>query len=145
MEQTILLGILIISIVSLCLVVVTMIFTLTGQGKLKRTIKELADSVTSMQSQLETSKQQGKADEAFLSELKSAVSSAVANQMEYGTKQLKKQLEEVPKMQAGQMQSTMTMTEIAKEKEGTVLCRSCYKPYSVTESKCPFCQARQSR
>lgn len=142
MEQTILLGILIISIVSLCLVVATMIVTLTGQGKIKRTIRELTDSVTSMQRQLETTKQ-GRADEAFLSELKSAVSSAVANQMEYGTKQLKKQLEDVPKMQTGQIQSTMAMQET--QKAGTVLCRSCYKPYSVTEKKCPFCQTRQSR
>ena len=77
--------------------------------------------------------------------LKSAVSSAVANQMEYEMKQMKQQLETQEKKAEREMQSTMVMPKLPNEKVGTILCRNCYKPYPANEKKCPFCQARQGK
>jgi len=140
-----LLGILIVSVVCMVLAIITMAVVVSGQGRMKKTLKELSDTIVVMQRQLETVNRQGNSGDAFLSEVKSAVSSAVANQMEYESKRLKQQLDAAPQIKAVEMQSTMVMPELPKEKAGTILCRSCYKPYPVTENRCPFCQTRHNK
>lgn len=145
MEQTLVFVILAVGIVNIVLTVAALIVFASGQGKMQRSIKELSNVLTALQKQIETGKNQGKVNEEFLSELKTAVSSAVANQMEYEMKQMKQKTEGREKKQEYEMQSTMVMPKIPEAKIGNVLCRSCYKPYPATEKRCPFCQARQGK
>lgn len=145
MGQGLMLGILVVSSVCMCLVVISMILLLQGQKKQKKALNEMANSVASMQRQMEMMKKQGKPDDAFLSELKSAVAGAVANQMEYEARQKKPMEKESPKEPEKDLQSTMVIPTIPAEKAGTILCRNCYKPYPVTERKCPFCQTKQNK
>lgn len=78
-----------------------------------------------------------KMKEELLAQVKGAVSSAVAEQMKYEMKELQKATQGEAQKEAEQ--HTMVMPKVETEKTGIILCRNCYKPYSVRESKCPHC------
>lgn len=82
-----------------------------------------------------------KMKEELLSQIKGAVSSAVAEQMKHEIKELQK--ENQRENQKETVQHTMVMPKVEEEKIGIVLCRSCYKPYSAADSKCPHCNAKR--
>lgn len=82
-----------------------------------------------------------KMKEELLSQIKGAVSSAVAEQMKHEIKELQK--ENQREIQKETVQHTMVMPKVKTERTGIVLCRNCYKPYSLAESKCPHCNAKR--
>ena len=145
METTIIYGSLIALGVILLLVVVLMILVISNHASMKKNIKTLSDTVSALQRQVEVVAKQNTGNDELVATLKSAVSSAVANQMEYEVKQMKQQLEAQEKKAEKDIQSTMVMPKLPNEKVGTILCRNCYKPYPASEKKCPFCQARHSK
>lgn len=86
-----------------------------------------------------------KMKEELLSQIKGAVSSAVAEQMKHEIKELQKENESgrQKENQKEIVQHTMEMPKVEAEKIGVILCRNCYKPFSAAESKCPHCNVKR--
>lgn len=82
-----------------------------------------------------------KSREQLLLEIKGAVSSAVAKQMEYEMAQMSRTSDgaPVPKEDSPHKKEE---AGLPKQQAGIVICRSCYKPYPITEGRCPFCNRR---
>lgn len=139
MEQMTILGILAgIGGLSLCFNIVIMIIVISSYSKMNKKQAELCESLSMFQRQLSAEKKPKGLNKESLAELQSAVSSAVAAQMEYERKQASPVMM-MPQMSAQQVAAD---TQYKEKKSGTILCRNCYKPYPASEPQCPFCHIK---
>lgn len=127
-------------IVFICMIV--SIVKLSGMNKaLSKKLNSISAVCDSIYQQSNIKNEIPKLQEQLLAQVKSAVSSAVAEQMKYEIKEFQKEFQKETQKEVEE--STIIMPKVKTEKAGSVLCRNCYKPYVVTERKCPYCNTKR--
>lgn len=123
-------------IILICMIV--LLVKLSGMNKAcSRKLDSISAVCSSINQQSNIKSEISRMKEELLAQVKGAVSSAVAEQMKYEIRELQKENQKEAE------QHTMVMPKLKAEKTGIVLCRNCYKPYPVTESRCPHCNEKR--
>ncbi len=135
-------------IIFICIIV--LLVKLSAMNKAcTRKLESISNLCGSINQQGSIKNELPKMKEGLLSQIKGAVSSAVAEQMKHEIKELQKvneresQKENQIENHKETVQHTMAMPKLETERTGIILCRNCYKPYSLAESKCPHCNAKR--